>query len=60
MVAPLLLLLAFAGSSFTNAVIACAIFFVLWVAYSIFLFRRKIFRRKYKNNPVPKWEDTKK
>ena len=45
-VAPLLLLLAFASKSLTNAIIACAIFFVLWVVYTLFLFRTKIFKRK--------------
>ena len=57
MIAPLLFLLKFAGSSFTNALIACAIFFVLWVVYSIFLFRRKIFKKKYKDKQVTVWVD---
>ena len=57
MIAPLLFLLGFAGQSLTNAIIACAIFFVLWLAYSIFLFRRRIFRKKYKDKPVPVWKD---
>lgn len=59
MIAPLLLLLGFAGKSFTNAVIACAIFFVLWMAYTTFIFRRQIFKKRYKNRPVAVWEDTK-
>ena len=57
MIAPLLFLLGFAGQSLTNAIIACAIFFVLWLVYSIFLFRRSIFRKKYKDKPVPVWKD---
>jgi ESS family glutamate:Na+ symporter len=57
MIAPLLFLLGFAGQSLTNAIIACAIFFVLWLVYSIFLFRRRIFRKKYKDKPVPVWQD---
>lgn len=57
MIAPLLFLLKFAGSSFTNALIACAIFFALWVVYSIFLFRRKIFKKKYKDKQVTVWVD---
>ena len=57
MIAPLLLLLSFAGQSLKNAVIACAIFFVLWLAYTIFLFRRRIFRKKYRDIPVPEWKD---
>ena len=57
MIAPLLLLLGFAGKSLTNAVIACAVFFVLWLCYTIFLFRRRIFKKRYKNNPAPVWVD---
>ena len=57
MIAPLLLLLNFAGSSFTNALIACGIFFVLWLVYTVFLFRRKIFKKAYKNKPVPEWKE---
>ena len=57
MIAPLLLLLSFAGKSFTNAIIACSIFFVLWVSYSIFLFRRRIFKKKYKDVPQDVWTD---
>lgn len=55
MIAPLLLLLPFASASFTNACIACGIFFVLWLAYSIFIFRRKIFKKRYKNKPQDVW-----
>lgn len=47
-VAPLLLLLTFASSSFNNALIALAIFFALFVGYTIFLFRNKIFKKKCK------------
>ena len=57
MIAPLLLLLGFAGKSFTNAIIACAIFFVLWFIYTTFLFRRKVFKKHYKDNPAPVWVD---
>ena len=57
MIAPLLLLLGFAGGSLTHAIIACAIFFVLWVLYTLFLFRRKIFKNKFKDKPVIPWED---
>jgi len=55
MIAPLLFLLKFAGSSFTNACIACGIFFALWAGYSIFLFRRKIFKKRYANTPENIW-----
>lgn len=57
MIAPLLLLLGFAGGSLTHAIIACTIFFVLWVLYTLFLFRRKIFKNKFKDKPVITWED---
>ena len=57
MIAPLLLLLGFAGRSLTNAVIACTIFFVLWMVYTIFLFRRRIFKKKYKDKPEIVWKD---
>ncbi len=57
MIAPLLLLLGFAGKSLTNAIIACAIFFALWLIYTIFLFRRRIFKKKYADKPVAEWKD---
>ena len=57
MIAPLLLLLSFAGQSFGNAIIACGIFFTLWLVYSIFLFRRRIFKKKYKDTPENVWVD---
>ena len=59
MIAPLLFLLSFAGQSPTNAVIACAIFFVLWFAYTVYLFRRKIFKKRYANKPVQIWTEEK-
>ena len=57
MIAPLLFLLSFAAQSVTNAVIACGIFFALWIAYTAFLFRRKIFRKRYADRPVIEWTD---
>ena len=57
MIAPLLLLLNFASQSLMHAVIACGIFFALWLIYTIFLFRRKIFKKKYQNKPVEVWQD---
>ena len=57
MIAPLLLLLGFAGKTLTNAIIACAIFFALWAAYTVFLFRRRIFKKRYANKPVIPWEE---
>ena len=57
MIAPLLLLLNFAGQSLMHAAIACGIFFALWMVYTVYLFRRKIFRKRYQNKPVPVWTD---
>ena len=57
MIAPLLFLLSFAGQSLTNAIIACGIFFVLWLVYTIFLFRRRIFKKKYADKQVVVWKD---
>jgi ESS family glutamate:Na+ symporter len=59
MIAPLLFLLGFAGKSLTNAIIACVIFCLLWIAYTLFLFRRRIFKKRYKDVPETVWkEDT--
>ena len=60
MIAPLLLLLNFAGGSLKNAIIACAIFFVLWSAYTIYLFRRRIFKKRYQDKPVIVWSEEQK
>jgi len=57
MIAPLLFLLGFAGKSLTNAIIAFAVFFLLWLVYTVFLFRRKIFKKKFKENPVVVWKE---
>ena len=57
MIAPLLLLLNFAGQTFTHALIACGIFFVLWLGYTVFLFRRRIFKKRFSNKPVTVWTD---
>ena len=57
MIAPLLFLLSFAGQSLMNAIIACAIFFTLWLVYTIFLFRRRIFKKRYANKKVVTWKD---
>ena len=57
MIAPLLFLLSFAGISFTNACIACAIFFVLCAVYTAYLFRRKIFKKRYANIPENIWTE---
>ena len=57
MIAPLLFLLSFAAQSVMNAIVACVIFFVLWTAYTIFLFRRRIFKKRYANKQTAVWED---
>ncbi len=57
MIAPLLLLLSFAGQSLTNALIACGIFFLLWLLYTLYLFRRRIFKKYGSDHPVIPWED---
>ncbi len=57
MIAPLLFLLGFAGKSPTNAVIACAVFFILWLAYTTYLFRRKIFKKRYKDTSEIVWKE---
>ena len=57
MIAPLLLLLSFAGSSLTNAIIACAIFFLLWLVYSLFLFRRRIFPKRFGGKETAVWRE---
>lgn len=57
MIAPLLFLLSFAAGSPKNAVIACIIFFVLWFSYTVYLFRRKILKKKYKNVEAIVWMD---
>ena len=57
MIAPLLLLLNFAGQTFTHALIACGIFFVLWLLYTVYLFRRRIFKKRFSNKPVTVWTD---
>ena len=57
MIAPLLLLLNFAGQSLANAATACAVFFALWAVYTIFLFRRRIFKKRYQSAAVEVWTD---
>ena len=57
MIAPLLLLLSFAGRSFSNAALACGIFFALWLGYTVFLFRRRIFKKRYAGKAAARWSD---
>jgi hypothetical protein len=57
MIAPLLFLLGFASQSLTHATVCCGIFFALWLAYTVYLFRRKLFRKRYKDAPAAVWKD---
>lgn len=57
MIAPLLFMLGFAGKSLNNAIIAWCIFFILWIGYTVYLFRRRIFKKKYQDKPVEVWKD---
>ena len=57
MIAPLLFLLNFAAQSTANAITACAIFFVLWSTYTVYLFRRRLFKKRFANKPVVTWKD---
>ena len=57
MIAPLLFMLGFASHSLMNAVIALVVFFVLWIGYTVYLFRRRIFKKKYANAKVEVWQD---
>lgn len=57
MIAPLLFLLSFAGQTLGNAIIACGIFFVLWCGYTVYLFRRRIFQKRYANAPANVWRE---
>ena len=49
--------LNFAVQSLTSAVIACGIFFALWAIYTVFLFRRKIFKKHYAKIPEIVWDE---
>jgi len=57
MIAPLLFLLGFAGQSLGNAATAFGIFLTLWLCYTVFLFRRRIFKKRYANTPVATWTE---
>ena len=57
MIAPLLLCLNFASQSLMHAAIACAIFFTLWIVYTVYLFRRRIFKKRYQNVPDNVWTE---
>ena len=56
MLAPLLLTMGFAASSLKNTFIMLGVYVVLFVAYNIFLFRKKIFKKKFKTPEEP-WSE---
>jgi len=33
------------------------LFLTLWLVYTVYLFRRKIFKKHYSNRPVPVWTE---
>ena len=55
--APLLLTLGFAASSLTNTFIMFAVYLILFTAYNVFLFRRRIFKKRYANKPEEVWTE---
>ena len=55
--APLLLTLGFAASSLTNTFIMFGVYLVLFTAYNVFLFRRKIFKKRYAGKPEEEWTE---
>ena len=55
--APLLLTLGFAGASLTNTLIMLGVYTLLFLAYNTFLFRRRIFRKRYANKPEEVWTE---
>ena len=57
MIAPLLLLLSFAGRSLGHAFLAFGIFLILWTVYTVFLFRRRIFKKHFQNSQASPWTE---
>lgn len=53
MLAPLLLTMGFAASSLTHTLIMLGVYVFLFIAYNVFLFRRKIFKMK----PEKPWSE---
>lgn len=60
LLAPLLLTLGFAASSLTNTLIMFGVYVLLFIAYNIFLFRRRIFKKHYLGKPEEVWDEPKK
>ena len=57
LLAPLLLTLGFAASSLTNTFIMLGVYIVLFAVYNVFLFRRKIFKKRYASRPEELWTE---
>lgn len=55
--APCLLLLGAGAQSFESCLMVLGIFVVLFAAYTVFLFRRKIFRRHFASRPETIWSE---
>ena len=55
--APLLLTLGFAASSLTNTFIMFGVYLVLFLAYNIFLFRRRLFKKRYAGKQEEVWTE---
>lgn len=58
LLAPLLLTLGFAASGLVNTLIMLGVYLLLFTAYNIFLFRRKIFKKRYANKPEETWHES--
>lgn len=57
MLAPLLLTMSFAASSLPHTLIMLAVFVVLLLAYNLFLFRRRIFQKRFAGKQETPWAD---
>ena len=55
--APLLLTLGFAASSLTNTFIMLGVYTLLFIVYNTFLFRRRIFKKRYAGKPEEVWTE---
>ena len=49
-----------AASSLTNTLIMFGVYVLLFIAYNIFLFRRRIFKKHYLGKPEEVWDEPKK
>ncbi len=58
LLAPLLLTLGYAGSDVTHTYVMFGVYFLLFAAYNVFLFRKKIFKKHYASRPETPWSET--